>query len=140
MTTLKTVEDLDVYRKARAFRCDVAVFCKTLPQQEAFRLKDQMLRASRSVTANIVDGFGRHHHQENSQFCRQARGSLVEMCDHLNCALDEGYLDESRYGALRKTFEDTLHVLNGYINYLQRCASNGVPRNEQPATSNSPSA
>ena len=136
MTTLKTIEDLDAYCRARSFRREISAFCKTLPKEETFRLKDQMLRASRSVTANISEGFGRHHHQENSQFCRQARGSLVEMRDHLNCALDEGYLDERRFEELRKLHEDALRVLNGYINYLQRCAAKGVPRDKQPATNN----
>jgi four helix bundle protein len=65
---------------------------KRLPKEEKYRLSDQIIRASRSVTANIAEGFGRFHHQENIQFCRQARGSLMELIDHLSVTLDENYI------------------------------------------------
>jgi four helix bundle protein len=53
-----------------------------------------MLRASRSTTHNIAEGFGRYHYQENIQFCRQSRGSLFELKDQLICSLDEGFITE----------------------------------------------
>ncbi|MFH0908142.1 MAG: four helix bundle protein [bacterium] len=112
---------------AREMRKQVSVFCRTLPREEEYRLKDQILRSSRSVTANIAEGFGRHHHQENTQFCRQARGSLVETLDHLNVALDEEFLGAEDYDKLRTGVEKAWQVLNGYISYLQRCAKQGVP-------------
>jgi len=82
-------------------------------------LVDQLLRASRSVTANIAEGYGRYHYQENIQFCRQARGSLYELIDHLSVALDEGYIDEDKFNRFRKEVLDSVKVLNGYIKYLQ---------------------
>jgi four helix bundle protein len=51
-----------------------------------------MIRASRSPTANIAEGYGRYHFQENIQFCRQARGSLYELIDHVTAALECEYL------------------------------------------------
>jgi len=56
-----------------------------------------MIRASRSVTANIAEGHGRYHFQENIQFCRQARGSLYELIDHLYVAIDEKYIDNNSF-------------------------------------------
>ena len=80
-----------------------------------------MLRAARSVTANIAEGFGRHHHQENIQFCRQARGSLIEMRDHLSVSVDEGFSTQEQVSVLFNELEITLESLNGYIAYLKRC-------------------
>ncbi|MHC4480735.1 MAG: four helix bundle protein [Planctomycetota bacterium] len=127
MTTVKTFEDLACYRAARQFRRQVARFCRGLSKEETHRLKDQLLRASRSVTANVAEGYGRHHHQENAQFCRQARGSLTECLDHLNVASDEGYLSDEGYAGLRAQLQEAWKILNGYIAYLQRCADGGVP-------------
>lgn len=124
---MKTFEELECYKLGRELRKAVSTFCKTLPREEEYRLKDQIIRSSRSVTANISEGYGRHHHQENAQFCRTARGSLTETLDHLNTALDEEYLTEVSYSELRKILEETWKVLNGYISYLQRCAKSGVP-------------
>jgi len=128
MASWTTFEEIEAYKLARELRKDISRFCKTLPKEETHRLKDQIVRSSRSVTANIAEGFGRHHHQENAQFCRHSRGSLTETLDHLNCALDEEYLTQEEYARLRAALEETWKVLNGYIAYLQRCAQEGVPR------------
>ena len=130
---MNTFEELECYKLARDLRREVSSFCKSLPREEEYRLKDQIVRSSRSITANIAEGYGRHHHQENIQFCRTARGSLTETLDHLHVALDDGYVDEVAYGAMRTRLEDVWKVLNGYISYLKRCAANGVP-NSNPAT------
>ena len=130
MGTITTFEDLEAYKLARAFRARISAFAKTLPKEELYKLKDQIVRSSRSVTANIAEGFGRHHHQENSQFCRNSRGSLTETLDHLNCALDEEYLSEEDYNSLRSDLQHTWKVLNGYIAYLQKCAHDGVSYKE----------
>jgi four helix bundle protein len=129
MGNLQTFETLECYKLGREFRKEVSKFCKSLPKQEEYRLKDQLIRSSRSITANIAEGYGRHHHQENLQFCRTARGSLTETLDHLNTAQDESYLPDEQYEALRGLLVETWKVLNGYISYLKRCAANGVPVN-----------
>jgi four helix bundle protein len=125
--TLKTFEELECYRLARELRKDLVRIAKALPLDEKFRLTDQLMRASRSVTANIAEGFGRHHHNENLQYCRQSRGSLSECLDHLNAGLDEGLIDPLVYAAQRSNLEHAWKVLNGYIGYLKRCAESGVP-------------
>ena len=131
MGSWKSFEEIEAYKLARELRKAISGFCRSLPKEETYRLKDQIVRSSRSVTANIAEGFGRHHHQENAQFCRHARGSLTETLDHLNCALDEEYLRPDDYRRLRTMMEETWKVLNGYIAYLQRCANEGVPT-QQP--------
>lgn len=54
MASYKWPEELPCYQLAREFRIRIAAFCKILPRQEKYRLQDQMLRAARSVTANIA--------------------------------------------------------------------------------------
>jgi len=124
---MNSFEELECYKLAKQLRQEVALFCKNLPREEEYRLKDQIIRSARSITANIAEGYGRHHHQENVQFCRTARGSLTETLDHLSVARDEQYLNEEEYASLRELLEETWKVLNGYISYLRRCAAQGVP-------------
>lgn len=76
-----------------------------------------------STTSRGKKGFGRYHHQENIQFCRQARGSLTETLDHFNVALDEGFMQIAAYEDLRALLESTLKILNGYIAYLRKSAA-----------------
>lgn len=72
------LENLDVWRESRELRKDISDTVEEIPDSEKFLLINQMIRASRSVTANIAEGYGRFHYKENIQFCRQARGSLFE--------------------------------------------------------------
>ena len=61
-------EDLEVWKTAKQLRIEFSLLCKKFPIEEKYKLSDQLIRASRSITANIAEGFGRFHHQENIQF------------------------------------------------------------------------
>ncbi|WP_421978552.1 four helix bundle protein [Roseivirga seohaensis] len=87
---MKSFKDLEAWKKGRVLRGDISVLTKTFPVEEKFKLVDQLIRASRSVTANLAEGYGRFHYQENIQFCRVSRGSLTEIQDHITVAYDEG--------------------------------------------------
>ena len=127
MGKLQTFEELRVYQEACDLRRRISTLVRAFPGHEKFTLRDQIVRASRSVPANIAEGYGRHHHQENIQFCRVARGSLSETLEHLNCARDEEYLTVEEYGSLRASLERTWHTLNGYMAYLKKCKKDGCP-------------
>ena len=119
-----TFEDLVVWQRCRELREKVSDLVKDFPKHEQFRLVDQMIRASRSVTANIAEGYGRYHYQENIQFCRQARGSLYELLDHFTVTLDEGYIDQNKFDEFREEIFGSIRILNGYIKYLKKEKSN----------------
>lgn len=122
MGNIETFEDLDCYKAARELRKSVSQWVRTLPKEEQFLLKDQIIRSSRSITANIAEGFGRHHPQENLQFCRQSRGSLMETLEHLNTALDEDLIGEEAYDQIREQWNQGRALLSGYISYQQKLA------------------
>ena len=98
--------------------------CKGFPRDEIYRLSDQMIRASRSATANIAEGYGRFHCQETIQFCRQARGSLYELIDHVLVAKECEYIDHALAANLIEEIKTSIIVLNGYIKYLKKRKEN----------------
>jgi len=116
----KTFENLKVWQKARAIRVSITKIVKSFPGSEKYKLSDQMTRYARSVTANIAEGYGRYHFQENIQYCRQARGSLYELLDHLICAKDEKLINNEQYHNLRSEIEQNIKMINGYIAYLKK--------------------
>lgn len=117
---LHSFEDLEVWKSARELRVFVSNIVKTFPQEEKYKLTDQSLRSSRGITNQIAEGFGRFHYQENIQYCRQARGSLFEILDHMIIAKDEKYISDETLTEFRKNYEKTLKLLNGYISYLNK--------------------
>jgi four helix bundle protein len=120
-------ESLEVYKAAQDFRRRVYVVCGALPPTEKFALAQQMRRAAVSVTANIAEGYGRYHWQENSQFCRQSRGSLMELIDALSVCADQAYAEAESVKSLRAAAARLLRLLNGYIAYLQRQKKDKLP-------------
>ena len=111
--------DLEVWQKCKILRQNIWELCKRFPKQEQFRLSDQMIRASRSASACIAEGYGRFHYQENIQFCRQARGSLYELIDHVDVALVCHYIDSNSSESIIQQIKTTIRILNGYIKYLK---------------------
>ena len=111
--------DLDIWKLARELRKEIYILCKKLPIEEKYRLVDQLIRSSRSVTANIAEGYGRYHYQETIQFCRQARGSLYECLDHLTVCLDCNYINQKQFKYFETKISQILVKLNAYINYLK---------------------
>jgi four helix bundle protein len=83
-------------------------------------LTAQINDSARSVTANIAEGYSRYHYQEAIQFCRIARGSLMETYDHLSSALDENCITQGQFTELKEKQEYLLQKINGYISYLKR--------------------
>jgi four helix bundle protein len=113
-------ERLEVWKQARVFRMMIIELCKNITTEEKYRLVDQMKRSSRSITANIAEGYGRFHYLDNIKFCRDARGSLNETFDHVTVAFDEKYINQETLTQMKQQFEKVLKLLNGYIGYLKK--------------------
>jgi len=119
MPTYNHFYDLPVYKTCRQFRKQISsIVRKYFPKSEDYLLKAQVIRSSRSITANIAEGFGRFHHQENIQFCRQSRGSLTETLDHMITGYDEKYIDREILAEINTDYKTCLKELNFYIKYL----------------------
>jgi len=123
---MKSFEELEVWKESTKLRRMVAKICKSLPEYENYLLKNQMIRASRSVTNNIAEGYGRYHYQENIQACRISRGSLHELLDDILIAKDEEYVNNHQYDETKELINKCLAILNGYINYLRRAKSETI--------------
>ena len=117
---MQTLDTLEVYLLAKIYRKEVVITANSFPKEEKFLLTAQIKDSARSITANIAEGYGRYHYQEAIQFCRIARGSLMETYDHLSSALDENYITEGRFTELKEKQEYLLKKINGYISYLKR--------------------
>lgn len=118
------LEELEVWKLSRELRINISKLVKNFPDNEKYLLINQVIRSSRSVSANVAEGFGRFHFQENIQFCRQARGSLFETLDHLNCSYDESYIVKDEYEKFKNQIYNLNKVLNGYISYLKKVKEN----------------
>ena len=91
-----------------------------LPTSERYELYSQILRASRSSTANIAEGWGRYHFKDNIKFLINARGSIAEILDHSIEAKTWNYISEETLKEIRNQTTRCMQVINGYIRFLRK--------------------
>ncbi|MBU4415538.1 MAG: four helix bundle protein [Desulfobacteraceae bacterium] len=112
--------EIEAWKLARKPRVAVYSVIKELPTEERYDLASQMRRAAISCSANIAEGYGRFHYQENIQFCRISRGSMYETQDHLITCIDNQYISKELYDKIWELSMNAIKVLDGYIRYLKK--------------------
>lgn len=112
---IKSFEDLHVFQRAYAVSLEVHRASLKFPREEQFALADQMRRASKSVCANIAEGFGRQRDSsaEFKRFLTIAFGSCEEMQVWTRYAMDLGYVDEAVSSKWRNEYIELAKMLRG---------------------------
>lgn len=121
MARIDSFEDLDCWKACRELRQFIHEnVLPRIPTEERYRLSDQLIRAARSTTANIAEGFGRRHYLDNAKFIRNSLGSQHECLDHVITAVDEGIIPPSLLDEFRMIFEKSKALSSGYAAYLAK--------------------
>lgn len=96
---ITSYKDLKVYRLSYSLAMDVFQITKSFPKEELYSLTDQLRRASRSIAANIVEGWAKRHFV-NIFKCHllDAIGSCMEVKLWLDFALFENWKTFSEPG------------------------------------------
>ncbi len=116
----RSFEDLEVFQ--RAYRLSLLVHRKSLdfPAVEQRALADQVRRASKSVCANLAEGFAKWHasRAEFKRYVTIAIGSADEMRVWLRYCLDLDYIDEAEWLEWRGEYEQIAKMLHGLARSL----------------------
>ena len=112
---ISSFEDLEVFQ--RAYRLSLSVHRASLdfPSIEQRALGDQVRRASKSICANVAEGWGKQAHStaEFRRFILMAIGSSEEMRVWSRYCLDLGYIDEPTWVAWRDEYQVVSKMLQG---------------------------
>lgn len=96
---IKSYKDLKVHQEA--FSLAMAIFWRTrkFPKEEMYSLTSQIVRSSRSVSANISEGWGKRNYEAIfKQQLVNALGSNSETQDWLDYALACEYISKEEHG------------------------------------------
>src|SRR5919205_4313755 len=99
--------DLKVYQLAYRLAMEIFNETKNFPKDERYSLIDQIRRSSRSVAANIAEGFRKR--QYPNMFVSKLADADAEATETqvwLRFALDCGYLAEETYQELLTGYEE----------------------------------
>jgi four helix bundle protein len=81
---VRRFEDLVVWQLANQLHLALVKIADGPAGRRDLRFFDQLLGASRSISSNIAEGFGRYGRSEFNRFLHYARGSVAEVQAHLN--------------------------------------------------------
>ena len=104
--------DLFVFRRAYALAIEIFKLSKSFPHEERFALTDQLRRSSRSVAANIAEGFRRAAYSRAfAQRITDADAEATETQVWIDFAADCGYLTTHKADELRLGYEEVGKIL-----------------------------
>lgn len=116
---IKDFRTLKVWQKANALEQEIGELVKGFPKHEQYRLVDQLVRAIRSISANIAEGNTQLFVKKEIVHANIALGSAGEVRNHLLTAYQNGYIDWKQYDALDKKLIEIIKMLFGYIKRLK---------------------
>lgn len=123
MPTSQGFRDLKVYQLAYQLAMEIFHASKSFPAEEKYSLTDQVRRSSRSVAANIAEGYRKKRYQK--MFVSKmidADGEATETQVWLDFARDCGFLSPERQVRLISGYEEIGRMLGGMILKPERFA------------------
>ncbi|MCM5662305.1 four helix bundle protein [Galbibacter mesophilus] len=115
-----TFEDLEVYKLTIAFTIKVFDLLDGQQLKKEFSVKDQLKRATLSISNNIAEGFERETDKELIRFLYFSKGSAGEVRNILNILKETNYINEDKWLALRSEVTIISKQLSNYIKYVKR--------------------
>jgi len=119
LPTVKSFEDLAVWKDARKFTNKIYNLTNKFPKEELYGLTSQIRRATVSIMSNIAEGFDRRSDKELTNFLSIARASSSEVQNDLYIALDLNYLSQVEFNQLYQEAKKIAKQINGLMNYLK---------------------
>lgn len=120
---LRGHKDLKAYQLAYELAMDIFHLSRTFPREEVYSLTDQIRRSSRSVVANIAEGF-RKRRYPSMLICKltdcDAEASETQVW--IDFALDCGYLSVENHDRLTAGYQEVGKMLSGMMANPKRFA------------------
>jgi four helix bundle protein len=111
-------EKLDAYRVSLEFQ---ALMPALMPQRGCAALRDQLERASSSISLNLAEGAGRTAPADKARFYAIARGSAMESAAALDVLLVRGVADPVLCRRGRGLLVRVVQMLTRLIARMQQC-------------------
>lgn len=116
MPIIEKFQDLDVWRKAFYVSLEIHKSSLEFPKIEQFALADQMRRASKSICANIAEGYAKQKSSkpEFKRFLQMALASANEMLVWILYAYELSYISEEQYNVWQNEYNSICRMISSF--------------------------
>jgi four helix bundle protein len=119
MAGWKDFRDIVAWQRAREVKLRVDELLKRPAFRRQFKFNDQLSDSARSAPRNIAEGFGRYGNKEFARFARIAKGSELEVLNHLIDAHDQGLISAAELADHEACVNRALAAVVGLIRHLE---------------------
>jgi four helix bundle protein len=117
MNIIKSHRELEVYKLAFRLAMEIFELSKAFPKEEKYSLTDQIRRSSRSVAANLAEGFRKRRYEKAFVAkLSDSEGEAAETQTWLDFSLECQYITQEKYNDLNQQYE---HVIGKIVNMLK---------------------
>jgi four helix bundle protein len=119
MAKFDSFEEIIAWQKARELNSAIYSMTNSNPSfLKDIALRDQMRRASISISSNIAEGFERGSTKDFIRFLYIAKASAGEFRSQLYLALDLNYITKDDFDKIKVNVNDISKMISGLIKYL----------------------
>ncbi len=121
-------KDLIVYQKAYKLALEIFELSKKFPREEIYSLTDQVRRSSRSVCANMAEGYRKRIYPKHFiSKLSDSDGECAETMVHLDFAKDCNYLEEEKHKELIDGYLQVGKMLGSMMNAPEKFSPSKLP-------------
>lgn len=132
MGTVKTFEDLEIWKLARLLCQDIFLITNHELFSKDYGLKNQINNSSGSVMDNIAEGFERDGTKEFIQFLSIAKASCGECRSQLYRSLDRSYITKEEFEYISVKTIDLGRKISNLMEYLRKTDIRGNKYKPKP--------
>ena len=118
---MKSYRDLDIYNDSKKLAIEVHKMNLILPKFELYEEGSQIRRSSKSVTAMIVEGYGRKRYKADFiKYLVYSQAECDETIVHLDFLFEPGSMtDKSKYDDLRMKYDLLSKRINKFLQWVE---------------------
>lgn len=112
-------EELEIWRSSLMVTKNIYDLTFKEKFSKDYYLKDQIRRATLSISSNIVEGFERNNNNEFIRFLKISKGSIGEIRSQLYVCLSINYIEREEFSEINTDLEKLSAQIGKLISYLQ---------------------
>lgn len=114
---IKSYKDLEVYNLSYKVAMDIFHLSKKFPKEELYSLTSQIIRSSRSISTNIVEGWSKRHYENKFKVhLIDALGSTGETQNWIRFSRDCEYISDEEFSV----YDDQLDHIGKMLSKLHQ--------------------
>ena len=119
MAGWKDIREIAAWRHSREVKKQVDEILQRPEVRKKFKFCDQLSDAARSAPSNIAEGFGRGGNKVFANYARIAKGSLIEVLNHIIDGRDQNLITEPEFLDRQREILRAVKATVGLIEHLE---------------------